>query len=40
MLNIYFGDMPTAIYNTEVYFKNTFQPEWMQDDFVRHHTTD
>ena len=22
MLNIYFGDMPEAIYNTEVYFKN------------------
>lgn len=35
MLNIYFGDMPTAIYNTEVYFKNTFQPEWMQDDFAK-----
>ena len=24
MLNIYFGDMPEAIYNTEVYFKNTY----------------
>ena len=23
MLNIYFGDMPSAIYNTEIYFKNT-----------------
>lgn len=23
MLNIYFGDMPSAIYNTEIYFRNT-----------------
>ena len=35
MLNIYFGDMPEAIYNTEVYFKNTFQTEWLQDDFAK-----
>ena len=24
MLNIYFGDMPEAIYNTSVYFRNTY----------------
>lgn len=35
MLSIYFGDMPEAIYNTEVYFKNTFQAEWLQDDFAK-----
>ena len=35
MLNIYFGDMPEAIYNTEVYFKNTFQKEWICDDFAK-----
>ena len=29
MLNIYFGDMPEAIYNTAVYFKNTYQPRWI-----------
>ena len=34
MLNIYFGDMPEAIYNTEVYFKNTYEDEWLQDDFA------
>ena len=35
MLNIYFGDMPEAIYNTEVYFKNTFQKEWLCDEFAK-----
>ncbi len=35
MLNIYFGDMPEAIYNTEVYFKNTYEDEWLQDDFAK-----
>lgn len=29
MLNIYFGDMPDAIYNTSIYFKNTYQPKWI-----------
>jgi len=24
MLNVYFGDMPDVIYNTNVYFNNTF----------------
>ena len=35
MLNVYFGDMPDAIYNTAVYFKNTFQDGWITDDFGR-----
>lgn len=35
MLNIYFGDMPEAIYNTEVYFKNTYQDQWLCDDFAK-----
>lgn len=35
MLNIYFGDMPEAIYNTEVYFKNTYQEQWLCDDFAK-----
>lgn len=29
MLNIYFGDMPEAIYNTSVYFKNTYKDRWI-----------
>ena len=35
MLHIYFGDMPEAIYNTEVYFKNTYEEEWFEDDFAK-----
>ena len=35
MLKIYFGDMPEAIYNTEIYFKNTYQEDWITDDFAR-----
>ncbi len=31
MLKIYFGDMPKAIYNTEVYFKNKYQASWLLD---------
>ncbi|MBQ6482151.1 MAG: DUF4869 domain-containing protein [Anaerolineaceae bacterium] len=29
MLNIFFGDMPEAIYNTAVYFKNTYRDSWI-----------
>lgn len=29
MLNIYFGPMPEAIYNTAVYFKNTYEDRWI-----------
>jgi hypothetical protein len=25
MLNIYYGDMEEAVYNTAVYFKNTYE---------------
>ncbi len=35
MLNIYFGDMPDAIYNTDVYFQNVYEDEWITDDFAR-----
>ena len=35
MLNIYFGDMPGAIYNTSVYFKNTYLDSWFEDEFAR-----
>ena len=35
MLHIYFGDMPEAIYNTEVYFKHTYEEEWLEDDFAK-----
>lgn len=29
MLNVYFGDMPGAIFNTAVYFKNTYRDSWV-----------
>ena len=35
MLNIYFGDMPGAIYYNKVYFDNTYEEEWITDDFSR-----
>lgn len=31
MLNIYFGDMPDTIYNTNVYFNNTYKDKWIVD---------
>ena len=35
MLHIHFGDMPAAIYNTEVFFKNTYDEDWLLDDFAK-----
>lgn len=35
MLNIYFGDMPEAIYNTEMYFINTYDDKWIVDEFAK-----
>lgn len=29
MLNIYFGELKEAIYNTAVYFKNTYEENWI-----------
>ncbi len=31
MLNIYFGDMPEAIYNTNIYFNNTYKDKWITE---------
>ena len=35
MLNVYFGDMPEAIYNTSVYFKNTYQDKWITTELSK-----
>ena len=35
MLNIYFGEMPEAIYNTSLYFNNTYLDHWITDDFAK-----
>ena len=31
MLSIFYGDMPEAIYNPVMYFKNTYIDEWITD---------
>lgn len=35
MLKIIYGDVPNSIYNTSVYFKNTYEPEWLETDLAR-----
>ena len=35
MLNVFFGNMPEAIYNTAVFFKNDYEDEWILDPLVR-----
>ena len=35
MLNIFYGDMPQAIYNTAVYFKNVYEEEWLTEPLVK-----
>ena len=32
MLNVYFGKMPEAIYNTAVYFKNSYRDSWITSE--------
>ena len=35
MLNIFYGDMKEAIYNTASYFKYDYEDEWIVDLFVK-----
>ena len=35
MLHIFLGDMPSAIYNTEVYFKNVYEESRLLDEFAK-----
>lgn len=35
MLSIFYGDMPGAIYNTSVYFKNVYLDSWLEDPFAQ-----
>ena len=35
MLNIFYGDMPDAVYNTASYFKVFYEDEWITDPFVK-----
>lgn len=40
MLHIFYGDMPEAIFNTEVFFKNSYSDEWIVDDLSKQMITD
>lgn len=35
MLSIFYGDMPEAVFNTSVYFKNTYEDSWITNDFAQ-----
>lgn len=35
MLTIHFGDMDGVVYNTSVYFNNTYSGEWFSDPFAQ-----
>ena len=35
MLTIVYGDEPKCIYNTNVYFKNTYESEWMESSLAK-----
>ena len=35
MLNVFFGDMKDAIYNTSAYFKYDYEDSWIVDPFVK-----
>ena len=35
MLNIFYGKMPEAIFNTVVYFKNVYEDNWITDPFSK-----
>ena len=35
MLRVYFGDMENSIYNTSMYFSNSYEEEWFDDKLVK-----
>lgn len=35
MLNIFYGDMKEAVYNTASYFKYDYEDSWIEDPFVK-----
>ena len=35
MLNVFLGNMPEAVYNTAVFFKNDYEDEWITDPLVK-----
>ena len=35
VLMIIYGDNPQSVYNTNVYFKNIYEPEWFESDIAK-----
>ena len=35
MLTIIYRDAPQSVYNTNVFFKNTYEPEWFETDIAK-----
>lgn len=35
MLTVIYGDAENSIYNTSVYFKNTYEPEWFDSELAK-----
>ena len=35
MLSIIYGDVKNSIYNTNIYFKNSYEPEWLETELVQ-----
>lgn len=35
MLNIFYGSMPEAVFNTDVYFRNTYDGAWLLTPFAK-----
>ena len=35
MLTIIYGDAPQSVYNTNVFFKNTYEPDWFETDIAK-----
>ena len=40
MLTIIYGDAENSIYNTSVYFKNTYEPDWIESELAKKMITD
>ncbi len=35
MLNVYFGEMKDSVFNTSLYFNNTYMDNWLEDEFAK-----
>lgn len=35
MLKIFFGTLPDEIYNTEIFYENQYDPNWVMDEFAQ-----